>query len=299
LLEPVLAQLQEKYPDDVRLVFRNFPINNSEASRLMAQATEAAGKQDQFFEMKDILFAQQETWKNKPIEEIRVWLVEKAEEIGLDSEKFSSDIDSKDVIDRVDRAYQSATDANLGGTPYLLINGQPMPGYLPFESLESIFLLQKRQFTECPPFAILPDRNYSASLITTQGTVDLELFPKLAPITVNNFIFLAREDWYDENLFSLQPGVAVLAGDPTNTGLGNPGFFYDLEENNMKFDKPGMLGMFNQGPNSNGSIFFISLQPLPDLDGRFTIFGQVRDGMEMLNSLSAKDTLLDVLIKEE
>lgn len=116
----------------------------------------------------------------------------------------------------------------------------------------------------------------------------IQLFPDKAPLAVNSFLFLARQGWYDGVTFHrVLIGFAAQAGDPSGTGKGNPGyFFFNDEINDLKFDKPGMVGVANSGPNTNGSQFFITFAPEPHLDGGYTIFGQVISGLDVAEQLT-------------
>ncbi|MCC6146520.1 MAG: peptidylprolyl isomerase [Anaerolineaceae bacterium] len=311
----MLVQLHKTYPQDVRLVFRHFPLFSIHPNaRLAAIAAEAAGKQGKFHEMKDRLFAGQPVWSPMADEQFRTWLKSTAEELELDPAAFAQDLDSKVLAEKIDRAYQTATGAGIGGTPFVLINGTPYQGPRDFASLENIlkaYQITDRQFTECPPMQVNLAQKYTATLKTTQGDITLELYPDKAPVAVNSFIFLAQQGWYDDNPFYLVvPDFVALTGDPTGTGYGHPGYFFDNEISDLRFNQPGVLGMYNLGPNSNGSSFFITYSPQPNLDGNYTIFGQVVEGMDVLKkippfdpaqggNLASAGKILKVTIQEE
>ena len=126
----------------------------------------------------------------------------------------------------------------------------------------------------------------------------LELYPKQAPWAVNSFVFLARNHWFDgTSFFRVIPGFVAQTGDPSNSSLGRPGYEYTNEVTpELRFDKPGVVGMANTGNNDNGSQFFITYQALPDLDGKYTIFGQVVSGMEVLSSLRPRNPATDQIL---
>ena len=126
-----------------------------------------------------------------------------------------------------------------------------------------------------------------AVIETTMGDIYLDLYPKEAPKTVENFTTLAKKGFYDGIIFHrVIPNFMVQTGDPTGTGMGGPGYaFADEFSSNLKMDKPGVLAMANSGPNTNGSQFFITQVPTPWLDGRHTIFGQVTQGLEVVNKI--------------
>ena len=103
-------------------------------------------------------------------------------------------------------------------------------------------------------------------------------------------MFLARQGWYDGVTFHrMIPGFAAQAGDPSGTGKGNPGYFFNNEDSGLKFDKAGMVAMANSGPDTNGSQFFITFAPAPHLDGSYTIFGQIISGLDAAENLSPRD----------
>ncbi|KPL82902.1 peptidylprolyl isomerase [Thermanaerothrix daxensis] len=138
---------------------------------------------------------------------------------------------------------------------------------------------------------INPTRQYTATLKTEKGDIVIRLYADKAPFTVNNFVFLARNGWYNGVTFHrVIPDFVAQTGDPTGTGLGGPGYQFPNEiDPNLKYDRAGIVGMANAGPNTNGSQFFITYQALPDLDGNYPIFGEVISGMDVLKALTPRD----------
>jgi cyclophilin family peptidyl-prolyl cis-trans isomerase len=161
-----------------------------------------------------------------------------------------------------------------------------------------------------PPMTIDPETYYYATLVTEKGDVRVQLFADRAPMTVNNFVFLAREGYYDNTTFHrVLDDFMAQAGDPSGTGAGGPGYqFRDEFYPGLVFDKPGQLAMANAGPGTNGSQFFITFIPTDWLTNRHTIFGEVLEGFEVLDALTRRDPqvnpgfdgdiLLTVLIEE-
>ncbi len=143
-------------------------------------------------------------------------------------------------------------------------------------------------------------KSFTATFETTRGTIVCDLFPKDAPVTVNNFVFLARDGFFDGTVFHrVIPDFMVQGGDPTGTGRGGPGYrFQDEVRNNPRKHQVGSLSMANAGPNTNGSQFFITHVITDWLDGKHTVFGQVRDGQEVVNAIRQGDTLNRVTIQE-
>jgi peptidyl-prolyl cis-trans isomerase B (cyclophilin B) len=135
-----------------------------------------------------------------------------------------------------------------------------------------------------------PSKSYSAMMHTDQGDIEIDLFAADAPQTVNNFVFLSKEGFYDGVGFHrVISGFMAQGGDPTGTGTGGPGYKFKDEFNSNKHEA-GTLSMANAGPNTNGSQFFICFAPQPHLDPRHTVFGKVREGsMSVVNSIPPRD----------
>jgi peptidyl-prolyl cis-trans isomerase B (cyclophilin B) len=144
-------------------------------------------------------------------------------------------------------------------------------------------------------------KSYSATIDTNRGPIVLKLHAQQAPNTVNNFVNLARDGYYDGVTFHrVIPDFMVQAGDPTGTGRGGPGYeFKDEFDPKLKHDKPGILSMANAGAGTNGSQFFITHVPTPWLDGKHSIFGQVVKGQDVVDKIEQGDVMLTVTITEE
>jgi cyclophilin family peptidyl-prolyl cis-trans isomerase len=147
------------------------------------------------------------------------------------------------------------------------------------------------QWKNPPEMNIDLKKKYSATLSTEKGDIVLELFADKTPRTVNNFVFLARQGFYDGTIFHrVISDFMAQGGDPTGTGSGGPGYrFADEFHSSLRHDKPGVLSMANAGPGTNGSQFFITHIPTPWLDKKHSVFGQVIQGMEVLLSIPARD----------
>ena len=148
-----------------------------------------------------------------------------------------------------------------------------------------------KQWNTAPAMAIDSKKKYKAYMETAKGTIVIELFADKAPKTVNNFVFLAREGFYDGIIFHrVIKDFMAQGGDPTGKGTGGPGYkFADEFHPSLKHDKPGRLSMANAGPNTNGSQFFITHVATPWLDNKHAIFGQVVEGMDVLLSIPPRD----------
>jgi cyclophilin family peptidyl-prolyl cis-trans isomerase len=149
-----------------------------------------------------------------------------------------------------------------------------------------------KQYSRPPQMQIDPSKHYVATFHTEKGDFDVELFAKQAPVTVNNFVFLARDGYYDGTTFHrVIRGFMVQGGDPTGTGRGGPGYQFADERGALalKHDQAGILSMANAGPNTNGSQFFITFGPTPHLNGKHGVFGHVISGMDVVNSIRLRD----------
>lgn len=147
------------------------------------------------------------------------------------------------------------------------------------------------EWASSPAMQIDPKKKYRARLETDKGIIMFELYADKVPNTVNNFVFLARQGFYDGTMFHrVIKDFMVQGGDPTGTGTGGPGYrFKDEFDSSLKHDKAGRLSMANAGPNTNGSQFFITHVPTPWLDNKHSIFGQVVEGMDVVNAIPARD----------
>ena len=149
------------------------------------------------------------------------------------------------------------------------------------------------QYNAYPPMTIDTAKKYSAKFVMAKGgEFTVELYPDKAPLTVNSFVFLARDGYFDGVTFHrVLDGFMAQGGDPTGTGGGGPGYQFANEDSDLTFDKPGVLAMANAGRDTNGSQFFITFDATPQLDGGYTIFGQVVDGMDVVNGITRRDPL--------
>jgi len=150
-----------------------------------------------------------------------------------------------------------------------------------------------QQWASAPEMIIDLGKNYKAVMHTDKGDITLDLFEKQVPRTVNNFVFLAREGYYNDTIFHrVIMNFMAQGGDPTGTGAGGPGYsFKDEFNNDLRHNKPGILSMANAGPNTNGSQFFITHVPTPWLDGKHSVFGEVVDGMDVVFAIPPRDPM--------
>ena len=144
-----------------------------------------------------------------------------------------------------------------------------------------------KQWKNPPEMKIDPKKKYHVKMETNRGVIELDLFPEHAPKTVNNFVFLVNEGFYDGITFHrVIPNFVIQGGDPAGNGTGGPGYkFEDEVRNNPLMHERGVISMANAGPNTNGSQFFITVAATPWLTGNHTIFGEVVEGMDAVDKI--------------
>jgi len=295
LFAGVMNRLLSQHPNDVRLVSRIFPlVGRNDKAVLAAQAVEAANLQNKFWEMHDLLFSQQANWVNLSVEDFEQWSAAQASALGMDVAQYQADVKSEAVANLVQSNFETAREFGPFAVPLIIINGEIYLGPQDFGSLNDIaglILLGKRQFTDCPSLIVEKTKQYIATLHTEKGDITIQLFADRTPYTVNSFIFLVQNGWYDNITFHrVVPEIYAQTGDPSGTGKGIPGYYVITEIlPEIKFDKPGMVAMVNSGPDTSGSQFFITYAPTPQFDGQYTIFGEVLSGMDVLRSLTPRN----------
>lgn len=315
----MLESIKANYGDEVRLVFRHLPlITIHDKAQISAEAAEAAGAQGMFWEMHDILFANQASWNNTPEAEVIDTFVGYAEEIGLKNvAQFRRDLENDTYAAKVLADYEAAVGANLNSTPTLLVNQVDYPAQafgMAYEGVDvfiQLMKLRKTWFSQ-PEQVIDLTKAYEATIETEKGDIVMELYPDTAPANVNSFVFLAQQGWFKDVTFHrVLDGFMAQGGDPTGTGVGFPGYRCDDEVvPSRTFDGAGVVALANSGPNSNGSQFFITYTATPQLNANFTIIGHVIEGQSVVDSLTrrdpstspdapAGDKIIDVRVREQ
>ena len=172
-------------------------------------------------------------------------------------------------------------------TPEPVPTPSPAPSPAPAPAPEPV--AKPKQYDSPPEMMIDTGKQYIATIETEKGNLVLELFAADVPVTVNNFVFLSREGFYNGTTFHrIIPGFMVQGGDPTGTGRGSAGYRFDDEFSEHKHEA-GTLSMANSGANTNGSQFFITFTPQSGLNGKHSVFGQMIEGMDVLKSLTPRD----------
>lgn len=294
-IAPLLESFVVKYPDEVRLIFRNFPlIPIHDKSALAAQAAEAASLQGNFWQFHDLLFSRQKEWTGLTAIAFREWILEQTTTLQIDRERFEADLNSPPVKTKIQQAWDDGQKIKLPGAPVILIDGEIVKWQTnllsQLETFIKLAILSKKQFNNCPPLVIDTSKHYFARLQTSKGEILIKLYEDESPNTVNNFVFLAEKGWFNNNIFHrVVSGSVVQTGDPSGTGFGGPGYFIPNERNNLLYDRAGMVGMVNNGPDTNGSQFLITLTPAANFNQDYTIFGEVVSGLDILEKFLPQD----------
>jgi len=162
-------------------------------------------------------------------------------------------------------------------------------------------MMTLKRYDRPPEMQIETDKNIEVRIETTRGDIDLELYPQHAPKTVNNFVFLAREGFYDGVVFHrVISDFMIQGGDPTGSGRGGPGYkFEDEVKDNPLAHEQGVISMANAGPNTNGSQFFITHSPQPHLNGNHTVFGKVIKGQDVVDTIQQGDSIVRMTIGKD
>lgn len=235
-------------------------------------------------------------------EEARQFFIDLAAELDLDVDKFTADLDGDVYADYVSALEQEAVGLGLPGTPSAIVNGELVAGQgLPIDftvwenfvqSTIAVEALAEQQYNAPPPMTLDEGKDYKARVkLENGGEFIIELLPESAPQTVNSFVFLANEGWFDGVTFHrVLEGFVAQTGDPTGTGMGGPGYMLPNEiDPALSHDQKGVVAMANSGPDTNGSQWYITLAPTVNLDGGYTIFGRVAEGMNVVEGLTRRD----------
>ena len=227
-------------------------------------------------------------------------MIDLADELGLEGSGFRADLDNGRYAAFMLASYEDALASGLPGPPVLFLNSllfRVPPTRENLEAAVRLEILASQSFAERPAQTIREGADYFATLIMDEGEIVIQLLPESAPMAVNSFVFLARQDWFDGTaIYLVVPSGWVEAGDPSGTGLGDAGYHLPDEiDPTRTFDEPGVVALASVGPDTGGSRFLITLAPLPALNGTRTIFGRVVRGLELLQGLPARDPTADLL----
>lgn len=297
-LHTLREYLIDKYEGQLRFVYRHLPLTTiHDKAVITAEAAEAAATEGKFWEMHDLLYERQQEWSGLSEEELLTRLIEYAEELELDAEGFEQALTEHTHREEILADYEAYQEYGQMATPTYVVNRifyptQEFGGFGQLEGFIGLVSLQDRMYDSPPPQVIEPDKDYAATIRTSKGDIVVDLFAEQAPTNVNSFAFLAREGWYDGlDFFFVDHEQVALSGDPTNSGSGlpYPGYYCgDETPSELSFDEGGLLALYTGAPDRNSSSFFISYTPQPALTGNFTIIGRVSEGMDVAESLTAR-----------
>ncbi len=292
-----VAALLDAFPETIRVVFRHMPLPSIHPlAYISSMAAEAAGAQEKFWEMHDLLYATQSEWSGLSEEAFMTWVLTQAETLELDLEAFETVLNDADLRADLEQTTEDRLALGLHYTPFVVVNDMVFRNNQP-DLFGLIGIYAYGGFEECPDWVIEPGKDYTAILDTSAGEIEISLFPEVAPLAVNSFVFLAQNGWYEDVYFHrVIEGFVAQAGDPSGLGVLGPGYTFANETANaLSFESAGILGMANSGPDTNGSQFFITLGPAQNLDRSYTIFGQVtEESLSVLDEIALRDPQMAV-----
>ena len=310
--QPMVKTLLASYSDTLKIVSRHYPLTSIHDKALVAsRALEAANEQGKFSELQDLLYSRQTEWSSVPITDFNKTLDGFAKELKMDVDKFDKSLASPEIAARVDRDIKSGTVLQLQATPSLFLDGQPIPStafsdpnlgpnlasYLKRRAGYKTFLAAKPLRFAKPESVSDGKSIYEVTLKTSKGDVVLELDPKIAPVNVNSFLFLAQKGYYNDTKIQLNDAQvnALLFSDPSGSGLGTSGYECDSELSATPataWKTPGTVALFKstgQDADQTGSQIVITFAESPQLAGAFTVIGQVTKGLELAKMLAPDD----------
>lgn len=291
---------QQAHPEEVRYVYRHFPLSFHEKAPMAAYAADAAGKQGLFFEAEKFIYEKKGDWTGlADLDAFDAWLKENITGVSeaLDYDQWLADFESAEIRDAVDGSFDKVAATNLVyGTPSFFANFYVVSNYNVLEDYLNVFKNQANYRGECPTLAVEEGKAYRAVLDTSDGEIIINLFADKAPNLVSNFIELAQSGWYNGNMFrNVVPGFTAQTGDPSNTGTAVAG--YTLADENLNsgaFNEAGAVFMANTGADTNSCQFVIMQDAAayfresisaanPDMDEE-TLNGRVDSKLAALNA---------------
>lgn len=294
-----LRAYAEKHPDEVRIVYRHYPLSMHELALPAAHFAEAAGIQGYFFEAADLMYENQSSWSSKSEAGFEKWFLENIESVaeGIDTEKLLQDYNDEKLHENLLSDLEKAVDSGLiASTPSIMLNYSPFANSFSESTTDKwleIFRFKDKLFTECPEFQIDLNKKYRAEVETTKGTFEIELYAENAPLAVSNFIFLSENGWYDDMPISaVVHDYAVQFGDPSASGYLNAGYTFlkETNETDFKLDN-GYVTLFEDAEDKNSSTTIIWLDTYKYYVDMFTESGDLskEDVVSYAESLSIQD----------
>lgn len=293
-----LLTILSLHPLQIRYTYRPYPLLQVNEKSAQAAAAFLAIDPEYAFMLHDALFTRRAEWRDLSSQDFRTWLISLAGELGQAQDSFADRMSSPATIRQIEQSVLSAQASGVPGVPFILINGKPHLVGTSAASLETAVRLELLPARQLPPPDFQDDGTAQdfVDLNLNRGLLRLRLLPKNAPLAVASFLHLSEQGWYDGSAFyRVIPNRWLEAGDPSNTGLGDPGYHFEREITpDMEFDKGGLVGLMNDGPGTNSARFFITLSPRPDLSGSATLFAEVIAGMDILQQAPARDPIDDI-----
>ena len=290
----------KEHPDDVRIVFRHYPLASHKLALAAAYLTEAAGMQGYFFEAADLLYEDQSAWSSMSETKFESWFIENLKEAvkEIDTEKLLADYQDETMRESLKENLKKASDSGLiSATPTLMINYSPFSNSFSKTTADkwlNLFSYKNLLYAECPEFKIDLSKEYKAEIETSKGTIEVELYAENAPLAVSNFIFLARNGWYnDMPISAVVSDYAVQFGDPSATGYLNSGYSFAKEANKMDFEADkGYVTLYEDSNEQNSSTVLIWLDTYKYYVNIFAEAGDLSD--EELDTYSENLSIQDI-----
>lgn len=327
-----LMKYQKKHPDEVRVVFRHYPLSMHPLAWNAAYFAEAAEEQNMFFPVAEFLYEKQDEWTGMSLTRFEEWMESSITEYfpDIDISRFMKDYIDELIHENIRSVYKQASESGLiSATPTLLINYSPFSNGFSESALDqwlSVLRHKDKMFEQCPDFRIDQTKTYRAVFETSAGNIEAELYPEKAPLAVSNLIYLAENSWYDDMpVTQVEEGYAVQFGDPSATGYLNSGYTFAFENTGKLDQGRGYISLFKNEDKRNSSVILFWLDPalnylealltdenlsetekmefsesfaLLDMEKQ-TVFGKITDETyETAASLTAKDKILSVKIIE-
>ena len=259
-----LIELQAEFPEQIRLVYRHFPLSFHTYAPITAYAADAAGRQGMFFDAEALLYENQDVWSYlDDMDAVEEWLYENFAALeGLDVEQWVLDFEDEELRANVDSCFNEVVSTGLvGGTPTIFLNYNSHDGGYSAEAILpylDFFESQQNLYTSCPINVVDGEHEYRAVLDTTAGEITIDLFND-APNAVSSFVNLALSGWYDGcNFYSILDEFMAQTGDPSGLGITHPGYSFANDHSEYEYGSFGMVGMANSGVDTNGAQFFIT-----------------------------------------
>lgn len=300
-LHAPLRSMMEQISDTVRLAYRYFPLTHAnDKARIVSHALEAAGNQDRFWQLLDVVSEKHNDLDSLDFALITDTLKTYAQDLGLNLARFEADLASSEVAARVERDIQSAEALMINGTPTLFLDGRSInPGvftqpevitqvreYIANRQLQFAGLADRTFDYAGPEQVVEPGALYEMTWETTKGGVTIELDPALAPVNVNSIVYLAKQGYFDGSPLLLNDDqIGAMLFGPINPA-GNPGYDCSVEKPKAgAFAEAGVVALYGS-PERTAAQFIVTYQPVSQFEGQFVVIGKVTAGLDLLQTMT-------------